>query len=108
MRARGMFLSLAISAVWLAATSSAGLRPGYERAHRFAGDATGDLDIFTVNPDGSGIVNVTGDPHHDARRIRERAARPAARLPGLANPLLMLFVGPSLVFCSSDGSAGAA
>ena len=103
-----MFLSLAITAVWPAATSSAGLRPGYERAHRFAGDATADLDNFTVNPDGLDIVNVTGDPHHDARRMRERAVRPAARLPGLPNPLMMLFVGPSLVFCSSGGSPGAA
>ena len=81
MRARGMFLSLAISAVWLAATSSAGLRSRVRTGASLRRDATGDLDIFTVDPDGSGIVNVTGDPHHDARRIREeRAARPAARL----------------------------
>ena len=78
MRARGMFLSLAISAVWLAATSSAGLRPGYEGAS-LRRRRHGDLDNFTVDPDGSGIVNVTGDPHHDARRMRERVARPAGR-----------------------------
>ena len=50
MRARGMFLSLAISAVWLAATSSAGLRPGYERANRFAGDATVTLTSSLWTP----------------------------------------------------------
>jgi len=71
-----MFLSLqlAISAVWARRDLLAGLRPGYERANRFAGDATGDLDIFTVDPDGSGIVNVTGDPHHDPRRMKTRRA----------------------------------
>jgi hypothetical protein len=58
----GKFLSLAISAVWLAATSSAGLRPGYG-ANRFAGDATGDVDNSTADPDGSGIVNMSQAIH---------------------------------------------
>ena len=49
MRARGMFLSLAITAVWLAATSSAGLRPGYE-AHRFAAAATVTLTTSLWTP----------------------------------------------------------
>jgi TolB protein len=63
MRSRGLVLSIAISAVWLAATSSAWATfPGTNGRIAFAGDATGDLDIFTMNPDGSGTVNVTGDP----------------------------------------------
>ena len=81
MRARGMFLSLAITAVWLAATSSLGYILGTKRIASPAPPRC--LDNFTVDPDGSGMVNVTGDPHHDARRMRERVARPAGRLPGV-------------------------
>jgi Tol biopolymer transport system component len=36
--------------------------PGTLGRIAFAGDATGDLDIYTMNPDGSGTFNVTGAP----------------------------------------------
>ena len=47
-------------------------------------DVAGDLDILTVDPDCSGMVNVTGDPHHDVRRVRTKNA---SRAGGSATPL---------------------
>ena len=64
MRARGLFLSMAISAVWLMATSSAWATfPGTNGRIAFAGDTPKlDRDVFTLEPDGSGTLNVTGGP----------------------------------------------
>jgi Tol biopolymer transport system component len=63
MRLRGLFLSMAIGAIGLAATSppAGATFPGTNGRIAFASDAARDLDIWTMNPDGSGAVNVT-DP----------------------------------------------
>ena len=58
---RRLVLSLAITAFGLAAVSAPAWAtvPGTNGRIAFAGDAAGDLDIYTMNPDGSGVVNVT-------------------------------------------------
>jgi Tol biopolymer transport system component len=57
-------LSFVITAVGLAAISAPAWAtfPGTNGRIAFASAATGDLDIYTMNPDGSGIVNITADP----------------------------------------------
>jgi Tol biopolymer transport system component len=61
---RALVLALAISAVWAvvcAAPASAAF-PGPNGRIAFVSNPTGDRDILTMDPDGSGIVNVTGAP----------------------------------------------
>lgn len=64
MRSRGLLLSIAIGAIWLAATSApAGATfPGPAGRIAFASNAAGDLDVWTMNPDGSGASNLTTAP----------------------------------------------
>jgi Tol biopolymer transport system component len=61
MRSRGMCLSIVISAIGLAATAAPawGTFPGTNGRIAFASDAAGDLDVWTINPVGSGAANVT-------------------------------------------------
>jgi hypothetical protein len=93
--------------VALATSSARATFPGYERAHRFAGDAAGDLDIFTVNPDSwEPCTSPAITPMTLAEY--ENVARPAARYLAYRNPLLMLFVGRPSSSCASAGSPGAA
>ena len=80
MRAPGLFLSIAISAVWPAATSSARATfPGTNA--RIASPTTPPVTLTSSlwTPMAGESLNVTGDPPHDARRIRERVARPELR-----------------------------
>jgi Tol biopolymer transport system component len=64
MRSRSLVVSMAIGAIALAVASApAGAAfPGTNGRVAFVSNPTGDRDILTMNPDGSGIVNVTGDP----------------------------------------------
>jgi Tol biopolymer transport system component len=61
---RRLVLSIAISAFALAAISAPAWAtfPGQNGRIAFASDEAGGLDIWTINPDGSGAVNVTADP----------------------------------------------
>ena len=58
---RRILSGLAIGAIWLAATSVpvSATFPGSNGRIAFASVAAGDLDIWTMNADGSGSVNVT-------------------------------------------------
>jgi hypothetical protein len=47
------------------------------------------------------------DLHDDAHRVRARVPRPAVRVPGLPQPVLMLFVSRASSSCSSAGSPSA-
>jgi Tol biopolymer transport system component len=64
MRSRSLLVSVAIGAISLIATTAPAWAtfPGQNGRIAFAGDAAGDLDIFTMDAGGSGILNVTGDP----------------------------------------------
>jgi Tol biopolymer transport system component len=61
---RRLVLSIAISAFGLVAISAPAWAtfPGQNGRIAFAGDEAGDLDIWTINPDGSGAANVTAGP----------------------------------------------
>jgi Tol biopolymer transport system component len=61
MRARSLFLSIAIGVIPLAATAAPAWAtfPGTNGRIAFASDAAGDFDIWTMNPNGSGLFNVT-------------------------------------------------
>lgn len=63
-RPRAVFLAIAIGAIAFAASSAPALAtfPGTNGRIAFAGDSPSDRDILTIEPDGSGVVNVTGDP----------------------------------------------
>jgi Tol biopolymer transport system component len=57
-------LSFVITAVGLAAISAPAWAtfPGTNGRIAFASNGAGDLDIYAMEPDGSGIVNITADP----------------------------------------------
>jgi Tol biopolymer transport system component len=61
---RGLVLSIAIGAIALVATSAPAWAtfPGPNGRIAFATDATRELDIFTMDFNGLGVFNVTGDP----------------------------------------------
>jgi Tol biopolymer transport system component len=61
MPSRGLLLSGVLGAFWLAATSVpvSATSPGPNGRIAFASDAAGDLDIWTMNADGSESINVT-------------------------------------------------
>jgi Tol biopolymer transport system component len=65
MRSRRLLLWIAIGAVGVAAipaTSTWATFPGTNGRIAFANDPGGDVDIWTINPDGSGAVNLTNAP----------------------------------------------
>lgn len=65
MRSLRLLLSIAIGAAGVAAipaTSSWATFPGTNGRIAFASNGAGDLDIYTMNPDGSGVVNLTTAP----------------------------------------------
>lgn len=64
MRSRSLVYSIAISAVALAMTSAPvwATFPGTDGRIAFSTNDKGVVDIYTMNPDGSGIVNVTNAP----------------------------------------------
>jgi TolB protein len=64
MRSRGLLASLAIGAISLIATTAPAWAtfPGQNGRIAFAGDSASDRDIFTIDPGGSGILNVTSGP----------------------------------------------
>ena len=63
-RPRAVFLAIAIGAIALAASSApaSATFPGTNGRIAFASDTPADRDILTIEPGGSGVVNVTGQP----------------------------------------------
>ena len=58
-----MFLCGVLLAAWPAAAHAA--VPGKDGRIAFASDRDGDFEIYTVNPDGSGLAQVTSNAHDD-------------------------------------------
>jgi Tol biopolymer transport system component len=64
----GLLLGTA-SSVWLAGATGPAHATFAGRAGRiaFTSNASGNNEVYTINPDGSGIVDVTNDPSDDGR-----------------------------------------
>jgi Tol biopolymer transport system component len=88
MRSRDVLLLTVVIAIGLGATCPPAWAtfPGSDGRIAFSSDAAGDLDIWTVNPDGSGATNLTGgssapafalepDGSPDGSKIAFRAGR---------------------------------
>jgi Tol biopolymer transport system component len=62
--ARVLVLALAVSAVWavVSVAPASAAFPGPNGRIAFTSNPTGDRDVLTMSPDGSGVVNVTAAP----------------------------------------------
>ena len=63
---RAVVVAISIAALLaFAAAASQAAYPGANGKIAFMGDGGGGYDIYTINPDGTGLTDVTPDPHAD-------------------------------------------